>query len=102
MVQADTIASITIDPARDGVDNALHVYISPPGGALARVDTVTARLSLPERELGPIPVPLAEEGVNHYSAYGVQLPFEGEWQLEVLVGTEPGQTVRFATPFDVS
>ena len=102
MVQADTIASITIDPARDGVDNALHVYVSPPGGSLARLDTVTARLSLPERELGPIPVPLAEEGVNHYSAYGVQLPFEGEWQLEVLVSTAPGQTVRFATPFDVS
>ena len=66
MVQADTIVSITIDPARDGVDNALHVYVSPPGGALARVDAVTARLSLPERRLGPIPVPLAEEGVNHY------------------------------------
>ena len=102
MVQADTIASITIDPARDGVDNALHVYISPPGGALARVDSVTARLSLPERQLGPIPVPLGEEGVNHYSAYGVQLPFAGEWQLEVLVSTPPGQTMRFATPFDVS
>ncbi len=61
-----------------------------------------ARLSLPERELGPIPVPLAAEGVNHYSAYGVQLPFEGEWQLEVLVSTAPGQTMRFATPFAVS
>ena len=47
-------------------------------------------------------MPLAEEGVNHYSAYGVQLPFEGEWQLEVLVGTAPGQTMRFSTPFDVS
>jgi copper transport protein len=100
LVQADTIASISVDPARSGVDNALHVYVSPPGGSLSKVDSVTARVTLPERELGPIPVPLAEEGVNHYSAYGLQLPFDGEWQLEVLAAIGD-QTLRFSTLFTV-
>jgi copper transport protein len=101
LVQADTIASVAIDPSRSGSGNAFHVYVSPPGGSLARVQGVEARLSLPSRGLDAIPLPLAEEGVNHFSAYDVQLPYPGEWQLELRVRVTPDETVRFTTPFQV-
>jgi hypothetical protein len=38
--------------------------------------------------------------VNHFSAYDVQLPYDGTWQLEVIASTGAGST-RFATPFEV-
>ena len=101
LVQQDMIASIAIEPARQGNGNTLHVYISPPGGSLARVDSAEARLTLPSRDLGPIPVPLTSEGVNHYASYGVQLPYKGAWQLELLVDVGSSQT-RFSTHFPVT
>ena len=101
LVQQDMIASIAIEPARQGSGNTLHVYISPPGGSLAKVDSAEARLTLPSRDLGPIPVPLTTAGVNHYAAYDVQFPFKGDWQLELLVVVGSSQT-RFSTHFPVT
>ena len=101
LVQQDMIASIAVEPARQGTGNTLHVYISPPGGSLAKVDSAEVRLTLPSRDLGPIPVPLTAQGVNHYAAYDVQLPFKGEWQLELLVVIGASQT-RFSTHFPVT
>jgi copper transport protein len=94
--------SISVDPARRGGGNAMHVYVSLPGSALQPVTGVEARLSLPSRDLGPIPVPLAAEGVNHFSAYDVQFPFAGEWELDLRVRATPTETVRFTTPFSVA
>jgi copper transport protein len=98
LVQSDTIVSISVDPARQGGGNAVHVYVSLPGSALQPVTGVEARLTLPSRDLGPIPVPLTAEAVNHISAYDVQFPFAGEWELDLRVQTTPTETVRFTTP----
>jgi copper transport protein len=101
LVQSDTIVSISVDPAQRGGGNAMHVYVTLPGSALRPVTGAEARLTLPSRDLGPIPVPLTAEGVNHFSAYDVQFPFAGEWELDVRVQTTPTETVRFTTPVPV-
>jgi copper transport protein len=101
LVQGDMLASVVMAPAQQGTGNALHVYLSTPGGSLDAVDAVTARLTLPSRDLGPIPVVLDSEGVNHFSSYDVTLPYAGSWQLELLVEQSNRQT-RFATTIPVS
>jgi copper transport protein len=101
LVQDGMLASVVLAPAHQGTGNALHVYVSTPGGSLDAVDGVTARLTLPSRDLGPIPVALDAESVNHFSSYNVTLPYAGAWQLELLVQQANRQT-RFATTIPVS
>lgn len=100
LAQGGTLASISIEPARRGAANTMHVFISPPGGSLARVESATARLSMASRDLGPIPVSLTAEGVNHFAAYNLQLPYAGQWVLDLVVEQASNQ-VLFSTPFTV-
>jgi len=43
-----------------------------------------------------IPVAMTEIGANHWTGV-VQIPFPGEWNLEVLVTPEQNRQVRYAT-----
>ena len=44
---------------------------------------VALELSLPERDLGPLEVPLERAGPGHFSAYDVEVPLPGDWTIEV-------------------
>jgi len=100
ITQGQRLASITIDPATTG-RNTLHIYISTPGGALDKADEITVRMTLPERDLGPIPVPVEAAGPNHVTTNNLQIPYPGTWQMEVLTRFGDFQQVRFATNFTV-
>jgi copper transport protein len=100
IVKSDVIADLTIEPSRVGMAE-LHLYLSVPGGALARVQEAGARLRLAERELGPIPVELRPAGPNHYLA-AVQFPYDGDWELELLITTAPGRQVQLLTTVPVT
>jgi copper transport protein len=100
ITQGQRLASITIDPATVG-RNTLHIYISTPGGALDKADEITVRMTLPERDLGPIPVPVVNAGPNHVTTDTMQIPYRGTWQLEVLARFGEFEQVRFATDFTV-
>ena len=101
MVQGDLLADVSLIPARVGA-NDLHLTFSPPGGTLDAVKDATARLELPEREdLGPLPIELIPAGPNHYIANGLQIPYEGDWTLEVVATTADDATVRMTTTLDV-
>jgi copper transport protein len=100
ITQGDRLASITVDPARTG-RNTMHVYISTPGGALDKAQDVTVRITLPSRDLGPIPVPVEDAGPNHVLSDNLQLPFAGDWQVEILAVFGQNEQVRFATTMPV-
>ena len=100
ITQGDRLASITVDPARTG-RNTMHVYISTPGGALDKAQDITVRITLPSRDLGPIPVPVEDAGPNHVLSDNLQLPFSGDWQVEILATFGQNEQVRLATTMPV-
>lgn len=78
----DLLVDLTIDPAKAGTTE-IHVYTLEPTGAVARVEDLTMTMSLPERDLGPLEIPLQRAGPGHFSAYDVQLPLPGEWTVDI-------------------
>jgi copper transport protein len=95
LVQGDIIASITLSPARTG-QAEMHVILSPPNGSLSPVVGAKARLSLSSRDLPPIQVALSLVGPNHYVGL-VQIPYTGEWQLDVVVNATANTELLYRT-----
>jgi copper transport protein len=100
LVQGNLIADVAVTPAAVGASE-LHLIITVPGGALQPVQDATARITLADKGIGPIPVTLVPAGPNHYISTGLQLPYDGDWSLEVLVTPQPGQQVRLETTMPV-
>jgi copper transport protein len=100
LVQGNLIADVAVTPAAVG-PSELHLIITVPGGALQPVQDATARITLAAKGIGPIPVTLVPAGPNHYISSGLQLPYDGDWSLELLVDPAPGQQVRLETTMPV-
>ena len=82
LVADDLLIDVTIDPAKAGPTD-IHVYTLTATGAVAQVEELALELSLPERDLGPLAVPLERAGPGHFSAYDVEVPLPGDWTIEV-------------------
>ena len=65
-------------------------------------EEVTATLTLPEQDLGPIDVPLVDYGQGHWSTDTAEFPLAGDWQLELLARTSDIDQTRFAVTIPVS
>jgi copper transport protein len=78
----ELLVDITVDPARAGPVE-LHFYTLTPAGLPAEVEGLTAQLRLPERDIGPLEVPLQRAGPNHFLALGFDVPIAGDWQLRL-------------------
>jgi copper transport protein len=72
-------ATVTIDPGRHG-PVTVTVRLSPG----AKPQQLTATAALPDKQLGPIPIPLRAGG-GEYSASGVVLPSAGSWTITLTV-----------------
>ena len=94
LVQSNVIADITITPATIG-SVEMHIVFSPPGGTLESIKSMTARISLVNGEIPPIPIGMKSIGVNHFLA-NLQLPRSGEWLLELIVKPATNRTLRFS------
>jgi len=101
LVQGNTIADVTVDPAAVGTSQ-LHLIVTVPGGALAPAKDADVRLLLPERDLGPLTVALEPAGPNHWISDAVQLPYAGTWTMEVRITTAEGTLALMSTSFEVS
>ena len=83
VVQGTVIEAVAA-PARTGpVD--LHVYVSDPTIGLTTQLSAEATLSLPERGIRSVQVPLRPAGRGHWSAYDVDIPIKGSWRYQVVV-----------------
>jgi copper transport protein len=80
----DTRVQIDLDTARVGV-NALHVYLTGPGGKAFDVPEVTARLSRPGGESLTSDVPRSSLG--HYQDLRLAVPYRGTWRIDITVRT---------------
>jgi copper transport protein len=99
LVQSGVIADVTVAPARTGT-NELHLVFTTPGGTLQAVQGAEARMLLPSRDIPAVDVELTAIGPNHWTGI-VQLPFEGDWTLEVIVRPDATQQVLLSTTVPV-
>lgn len=100
LVQGGVLAEVTITPGIIG-ENELHIVMSPPGGSLQPIGSVTARLTVLDRDVPAFAVDLAVAGVNHWTA-PVQFPYGGRWQLEIVAEIRPLELVQYRTEFDLN
>ncbi len=100
LVRSSVIADVTITPTRVG-QAELHLIVTPPGGALEQVVSVSARMSLPERNIPNIPIEIFKIGPNHYAGI-VDLAYSGTWDLELIVVPTKNTTLLYQTAFHVT
>ncbi|WP_079115877.1 copper resistance protein CopC [Streptomyces hygroscopicus] len=79
-------AVVMIEPALPG-DNALHVFTTDLADRPVDVPEVKVSLTLGQKGIGPLRVPLEHLSTGHWSARTVQLPMAGTWQLSLTVRT---------------
>jgi len=99
-IQGYVVVDFSIVPTRVGAAE-VHVYLTPPGGSLAPVDSVEMSFTLPARGIPAIPVDLIEIGPNHWSGV-MQFPYSGKWTLESRVSPQPNSTLLYTADVDIS
>ena len=95
LVQNGLIADLTLTPAVVG-RSEIHALFTPQGGSLQAVVSVSARLSLPARDIPTIPVQMVSIGANHWTGV-VQVPYSGDWTMEVLVKPTENEQIAFTS-----
>ncbi len=81
-----TAIQVTVDPAAVG-PTEVEINISAHDGSSIDPEEVTASLTLPDRNVGPLDLTLQRIGPGQYVAQGTQIPFAGTWELEVVART---------------
>lgn len=79
-LDAGRTATVTVTP---GVHGTVGVNVALSSGAEPKSMSGTA--TEPAKQLGPIPLRLAADGKNLYSASGVDLPVAGTWVIALVV-----------------
>lgn len=95
LTEGGVIVDVSLTPGHVGA-NEVHFVVTPPGGNLAPIVGITARMSLASRNIPALPVTIELSGSNHFTG-NVALPFAGDWSLEIVVEPVANQTVLFAT-----
>lgn len=94
-VQNNIVAELSVVPAVVGTAE-VHVILTPPGGSLTPVKSVTVQFDLPSKSIPAVPVSMTEIGPNHWIGI-VQFPFSGAWNMNTRVSPAANQTLLFAT-----
>ncbi|MER8102480.1 FixH family protein [Kitasatospora sp. NPDC094016] len=76
-------ATVTLNPARTG-PNEVHLALTGADGQPVDVPEVQLAFTLPDRDLGPLPVALTPEGTGRWSGTA-QLPLAGTWVVSVQI-----------------
>ncbi|GAA2355490.1 copper resistance protein CopC [Streptomyces cuspidosporus] len=79
-------AVFMLDPALPG-DNLVHVFLFDRADRPVDAEEVKVSLTLPKKNLGPLPVALEHLSAGHWSAKSFQLPMGGTWRLSLTVRT---------------
>ena len=90
---------IFVSPAKAGSD-LVHIEVVNPSGEPEVVPELTATMSLPARQLGPLPMNLSGGGTSHY--YGnATIPLAGKWQMAVTVRTSDIDETTVTVPVTI-
>ncbi|MEU8826194.1 copper resistance protein CopC [Streptomyces sp. NPDC048636] len=79
-------AVVMLDPALPG-DNTLHVFLLDRADRPVDAEEVKLSLTLKEKAIGPLRVPLEHLSTGHWSTESVRLPLGGAWQISLTVRT---------------
>ncbi|MFF7453574.1 FixH family protein [Kitasatospora sp. NPDC008115] len=86
-------ATVTLNPAGTG-SNEVHLKLDGADGQPVEVPEVQLAFTLPDRDLGPLDVPLTAEGTGRWTGTA-QLPLAGNWVVSVVVrSSEIDQTTE--------
>ena len=91
---------VVVDPAEVGASE-VHLYVTDPVGTPIAPEEVTASLTLPDRDIGPLDVPLVSITPDHYVSERTEIPLSGDWELEVVVRMSDIDQDRLATELPV-
>lgn len=90
---------VFVSPAKVGSD-IVHIEVFAASGEPEAVPELTATLSLPDKQLGPLPVSLDGAGSAHYSGTAA-IPLAGKWQLAVTVRTDEIDETTVTVPVTI-
>ncbi len=90
---------VFVGPAKTGNDT-VHIEVVSPSGDPESVPQLTASLTLPDRQLGPLPVTLSGAGTSHYYG-GTTIPLAGAWKLSVTVRTDDIDETTVVVPVTI-
>ncbi|WP_380277837.1 FixH family protein [Kitasatospora purpeofusca] len=76
-------ATVTLNPAGTG-SNEVHLKLDGTDGQPVEVPEVELAFTLPDRDLGPLAVPLTAEGTGRWTGTA-QLPLAGNWVVSVVI-----------------
>jgi copper transport protein len=82
VVNDDILVNVVAVPGSLGPTD-IHLYVDNPAGGLTPPVGASGTLSLPSGEIGGIDVTFVGAGPGHWSAYDVDLPIAGQWELTV-------------------
>lgn len=99
LAEAGVLVDIAITPGQVG-GNEVHMVVTPAGGNLTPIAGLTARMTLPSRDIPYVPVTISAESPNHYVG-NVTLPFPGAWTLEIVVSPVPNKSVLLSNTVDI-
>ncbi|HLJ98435.1 MAG TPA: FixH family protein, partial [Streptosporangiaceae bacterium] len=92
--------SVVVTPDRLG-PNQVRLSLTDTAGRPYRPAQVQASLSLPDRDLGPLPVALSGGQHGVYLSAPVDAAFTGQWQLRVTIRSDAFDETTVAIPFPV-
>jgi copper transport protein len=78
----DLLVQVEVDPAATGPAD-IRITTLTHDEQPTEPQELAASITLPERDLGPIPLNLETTGEGRYIARNTDIPFPGTWQLEI-------------------
>lgn len=99
LVQGGVLADLSFKPTKVGTAE-VHAVLSPPGGSLEPVMSMSVSMSLPGRDVPAIPVTMSKLGANHFAGV-VQIPYAGKWTMEARVVPSPNTTLLYVTTVEI-
>jgi copper transport protein len=79
-----TQLEMSVDPARVG-ENQIHIFLfdSKTGAQYTKGKELTVTATLPEKEIGPLPLEVQPAGPGHYIVSGALLNAPGTWRIDL-------------------
>jgi copper transport protein len=99
LFQGQMIVELSLTSARVG-QSEVHVVIARADGTFVQIESATARMSMPSRNIPNGPIVLTETGSNHFSGV-TEFAYAGEWVVEMLVKETASSTTLFKTVVEI-
>jgi copper transport protein len=101
-VSEDLQVNLVVDPNRAGF-NEIHLYVfDRTGRTVTDLDSFLLRLSMPDRDIGPIERTPFVAGPGHWQLDGRDLAIAGEWEIEIVIGVDRFTEERVTIPVVVN